>query len=60
MINAVIIPCRCRKPRPCRSSGVVVLVEDAAESITASDDELVQSVRFGDWLGEWAKGSCGM
>ena len=36
------------------SSGVCVLVQDAAESITSSDVELVQLVRFGDWLGEWA------
>jgi hypothetical protein len=39
---------------------MVVLVKDAAESISSSNGELVQSVRFGDRWGEWAKGSCGM
>jgi hypothetical protein len=38
----------------------VVLVQDAAESISPSDGELVQCLCFGDRLGEWAKGSCGM
>jgi hypothetical protein len=36
--------CRCRKPYPCSSGGVVVLVEDAAESVSSSDVEVVQSV----------------
>jgi hypothetical protein len=36
-------PCRCRKPHPCWSGGMVVLVEDAVESITSSDDEVIQS-----------------
>jgi hypothetical protein len=35
--------CRCRKPHPCWSGGMVVLVEDAVESITSSDDEVIQS-----------------
>jgi hypothetical protein len=44
---------------------MVVLVEDAAESIFSSDVELVQSIRFDDrwaeWAewAEWAKWSCG-
>ncbi|HEV7897413.1 MAG TPA: hypothetical protein VGP31_06165 [Planosporangium sp.] len=46
--------CACRKPRPYRSSGMPVFVEDAAESIASSDVEVVESVRFGDWLGERA------
>ena len=40
--------------------GMVVFVKDAVESISSSDGELVQLLCFGDWLGEWAKGSCGM
>jgi hypothetical protein len=39
---------------------MVVLVEDAAESIFSSDVELVQSIRFDDRWGEWAKWSCGL
>jgi hypothetical protein len=31
-----------------------VLVQDAAESITSTDVEVVESVRFGDRLGERA------
>jgi hypothetical protein len=31
-----------------------VFVEDAAEPTTSSDVEVVESVRFGDRLGEWA------
>jgi hypothetical protein len=58
--SGVAVAALCRKPRPRRSSGVVVLVIDAAESITASDDEL--SNRSGSVIGwgEWAKRSCGM
>ncbi|WP_346124936.1 hypothetical protein [Micromonospora coerulea] len=46
--------CACRKSRPYRSSGMSVLVEDAAEAITSADVEVVESVRFGDRLGERA------
>jgi predicted ATPase len=46
--------CGCRKPCPHRSGGVLVFVEDAAESIVSSDVEVVESVRFGDQLGERA------
>jgi hypothetical protein len=31
----------------------MVFVEDAAESITSSDVEVVELVWFADWLGEW-------
>lgn len=48
--------CACRKPRPYRSSGMSVLVQDAAESIASSDIEAAESVRFGDRLGERAQG----
>jgi hypothetical protein len=34
-------PCRCRKLHLCWLGGVVVLVEDAAESIMSSDDEVI-------------------
>jgi hypothetical protein len=37
---------------------MVVLVEDAAETITSSDGEAVQLAWFGDRLGEWASWSC--
>jgi hypothetical protein len=36
-----------------------VLVEDAVESIASSDVEVVESVRFGDRLGERAQWCCG-
>jgi hypothetical protein len=52
--------CACRKHRPCSSGGVSVLVEDAAESIASSDVEVVELVRCGDRLGEWAQGCCGV
>src|SRR5438034_4408110 len=48
--------CRCRKCRPGRSGGVSVFMEDAAESITSSDVESSEWVRFGDRLGERAQG----
>jgi hypothetical protein len=35
---------------------VLVFVEDAAESVTSSDVEVVKLVRFGDRLGEWTQG----
>jgi hypothetical protein len=38
----------------------VVFVEDAAESILSSDGDVIQSVWFGDRLGELATWSCGM
>jgi hypothetical protein len=40
--------CRCRQLSPSRSGGVVILVEDAAESIWSSDVEVLQRVWFGD------------
>ena len=36
----------------------MVLVEDAAESISSSDGEVIPAAWFADWLGKWAKGSC--
>ncbi|WP_308288966.1 hypothetical protein [Streptomyces humicola] len=39
---------------------MLILVQDAAESITSSDVAVVESVRFGDRLGEWAQGCCGL
>jgi hypothetical protein len=31
----------------------LVFVEDAAESVSAADVELVESVWFGEWIGGW-------
>jgi hypothetical protein len=39
---------------------VLIFVEDAAESIASSDVEVVESVRFGDSLGERAQGCRGV
>ena len=36
--------CRCRKSYPCWSGDMVVLVEDAGESISSLDGEVVESV----------------
>jgi hypothetical protein len=36
--------CRCRKLHLCCSGGMVVFVEDAAESILSSDGDVIQSV----------------
>src|SRR3954452_8299424 len=38
---------------------MLVFVEDAAESVTSSDVEVVKSVRFGDRLGERTQGCRG-
>src|SRR5207244_2808183 len=48
--------CRCRKCRPGRLGGVLVLVEDAAESVMSSDVEVLDLVQFGDRQGERAQG----
>ena len=39
---------------------MVVFVEDAAESISSLDGEVIQSVRFDDRRGEWATWSCAL
>jgi hypothetical protein len=39
---------------------VRVLVKDAVDSIMSVDVEVLESVRFGDRLGEWAKGRGGV
>src|SRR5258707_516314 len=57
-VRAGPCPCRCRKPRPCSSGGVLVLVEDAAELIVSSDVEVGESVRLGYRLGQRAQGRC--
>jgi hypothetical protein len=44
-------PCRCREPRPRRSRGMLVLMEDAAEAIASADVELDEPVRFDDRFG---------
>jgi hypothetical protein len=47
-VQTVQGPCRCRKPRPGSSGGVLVFVEDAAESVVSPDVEVVESVRLGE------------
>jgi hypothetical protein len=42
------------KLRPCRSCGVLVFVEYAAESVASADVELVESVWFGERIGRWS------
>ncbi len=44
--------CTCRKPRPRRSRGMFVLVEDAAEAIPSSNVEVGHFVRVGDRRGQ--------
>src|ERR1700681_1855166 len=41
-------PCCCRERHPCRSGGVPVFVEDAAEAITSADVEMGYLVGIGD------------
>jgi hypothetical protein len=43
--------CACRKPRPGRSSGVFVFVEDAAKSVASSDAEPGDLVWISDRCG---------
>ncbi|MCE7001631.1 hypothetical protein LWC34_02060 [Kibdelosporangium philippinense] len=45
--------CACRKCRPCRSSGVVVLVEDAAQTWVSADVELTGLSLRGDRHRQW-------
>jgi hypothetical protein len=44
-------PCGCREPRPRRSSGVFVLVEDSAQAITPMDVKMLDRGWVGDRLG---------
>lgn len=53
------VRCRCRRFRPGSSGGMLVFVEDAAESVVSSDVESVDSIGLDDPLGEWAQGCCG-
>jgi hypothetical protein len=46
------------KTRPCRSSGMCVLVEDAGESVLSPDVEVIQSVGIGDGFRSWAQWRC--
>jgi hypothetical protein len=43
------------KTRPCRSSGMCVLVEDAGESVLSPDVEMIQSAGIGDRVRTWAQ-----
>jgi hypothetical protein len=49
-------PCACRKSPPCRSSGMVVLVEDAAEPISSADVQPGEVVQIGDRFRQGLKG----
>jgi hypothetical protein len=44
-------PCGCRKPRPCSSGGMLVLMEHSAESITAVDVQMCELLRICDRFG---------
>jgi hypothetical protein len=46
--------CPCRKPHLCRSGGMLILVEDSAESILSADARAGQLVRMGDRRGQRA------
>src|SRR6266508_657362 len=50
-------PCSCRELRPCWSSGVFVLVQEAAETVTAVDAEVGERVVVGDRFGQWRQRS---
>ena len=40
--------CPCRKPHPCRSGGMFVFVQDAAEAVASSDVEVRDVAKIGD------------
>jgi len=44
-------PCPCRESRPRRSSGMVVFVEDAAETVCSVDVQPGEVVGVGDGFG---------
>jgi hypothetical protein len=48
------VPCACRKCHPCRSGGVVVLVEDAAQLWVSADVEPGDLGWVGDRLWQWS------
>src|SRR5262249_23553123 len=45
-------PCPCRKPHPCRSRGILVLVEDSAEALASSYVQPGDLAAVGDWRGQ--------
>jgi hypothetical protein len=47
---------RLPKTRPCRSSGMCVLVKDAGESVLSPDVKVIQSARICDRLRTWHRG----
>jgi hypothetical protein len=51
-------PCSCRKPRPRRSGGVLVLVEDAAEAVASSYVEAGHLARVDDRCGQRRQRAC--
>src|SRR4051812_14399032 len=51
--------CTCRELRPGWSSGVFVLMEEAAEAVTSVDVQLGESAWVGDRFGQWLE-RCGV
>jgi hypothetical protein len=49
--------CGCRKSHPCWSSGMLVFVEEPAETVVSADVQMRDLVRVGEWLGEWTQRS---
>jgi len=49
--------CSCRKCHPCRSRGMLVFVEDAAESVASSDVEVVDLPRICGRYRRWLVGT---
>src|SRR5436190_22175530 len=49
--------CGCRKPCPCRSSGMLILVGDAAEAVTSTDVQVHDRVWTSDRFRQWLQGS---
>jgi hypothetical protein len=50
-------PCACRKCHPCRSGGMMVFVEDAAQSWVSTDVEAGDLGMIGDRFWQWSKRS---
>ncbi|SCL36174.1 hypothetical protein GA0070624_5478 [Micromonospora rhizosphaerae] len=52
-----VAACGCRKPRPCRSCSMFILVQDAAEAVTSADVEVCDPVWIGERFGQWMEWS---
>ena len=49
--------CGCRKCRQCWSGGMIVFVEESAESIVSADSQTCEGRGFGDRIGQRAQWS---